>query len=475
MDAGFVALAALLPLLVYLRTLAPTVYGLDSAELSAGAYVLGIVHSPGSPLYLLLGHWFTKLPIGDVGYRLNLMSACAAALTIVFIYLVNYELTGQRRLSLLSAWFLGFTYYVWITAVAAELYALQGTFFTALIWLALKWQSSYRLRYLNAFALLFGLGLGNHTSLVLALPGFAVLFLSQLKKLLHRATWMVPILGLLGASVFLYLPVRYAADPPLNYARSWGVDLTTLQGFWWMVSGKMFGDLFFSLPLSQLPGEFWRFLTQLVSNFLGLGVLLGAWGLAADFKKRPAVHAALFLMLLLHLAFFLTYRVSDKELMFLPVYLVWGIWSALGAAALRDWLKRQKWQFPQRLPFILLGMLASGALVVNFSYADVSQDWSARRVGEAIFEEIQPNATYLGSWLDVPILEYLQIVEDQRQDVSLVNLFFTKPEEAEQLARHQLSAGLPVYTSEEAVLDAREFELELLDTCSCSHVRYKQP
>src|SRR6185436_6410127 len=55
---GFV-LAALVPFLFYLRTAAPTVYGLDSAELTTGAYALGIVHAPGAPLYLLLGHVFT--------------------------------------------------------------------------------------------------------------------------------------------------------------------------------------------------------------------------------------------------------------------------------------------------------------------------------------------------------------------------------------------------------------------------------
>ena len=69
--AGGVAFAA------YWRTMAPTVYGLDSAELTTGAYVLGIVHAPGSPLFLLLGHVFSWLPFGDVGYRLNLLSACA--------------------------------------------------------------------------------------------------------------------------------------------------------------------------------------------------------------------------------------------------------------------------------------------------------------------------------------------------------------------------------------------------------------
>ena len=64
--AGAAAFA--LPLALYLRTLAPTLYGVDSADLTTAAYLLGIAHPPGSPAYLLVAHAFTWLPVGDVSY-----------------------------------------------------------------------------------------------------------------------------------------------------------------------------------------------------------------------------------------------------------------------------------------------------------------------------------------------------------------------------------------------------------------------
>src|SRR5262249_53248746 len=109
------ALAGGVPLLVYLRTMAPTIYALDSAELTTGAYALGIVHAPGSPTYMLLGHLFAQLPIGDVGYRLNLLSAMAAALAACFLYWVLRRLTGDVVLALFTAWLAAFTYYFWIS------------------------------------------------------------------------------------------------------------------------------------------------------------------------------------------------------------------------------------------------------------------------------------------------------------------------------------------------------------------------
>ena len=74
------ALAAfLVPLLLYLDTLAPTVLTYDSGMLQTKAYTLGIGHPTGYPTFILLGKLFTYLPFGDVAYRVNLSSAVYAA------------------------------------------------------------------------------------------------------------------------------------------------------------------------------------------------------------------------------------------------------------------------------------------------------------------------------------------------------------------------------------------------------------
>ena len=57
-----------LPLVLYLGTLAPTVYNLDSAEFSTAAHTRGLVRATGYPLYLLIGHLWSLIPVGDVGY-----------------------------------------------------------------------------------------------------------------------------------------------------------------------------------------------------------------------------------------------------------------------------------------------------------------------------------------------------------------------------------------------------------------------
>lgn len=68
-------------LLAYLLTLPPTVTGEDSGELISAAYVLGIPHLPGYPLWTLLTHAFTYIHIGSVAYRVALFSAVCGAAT----------------------------------------------------------------------------------------------------------------------------------------------------------------------------------------------------------------------------------------------------------------------------------------------------------------------------------------------------------------------------------------------------------
>lgn len=466
-------LACGVPLLLYLHTMAPTVYGLDSAELTTGASVLGIIHAPGAPLYLLLGHAFTWLPVGDIGYRLNLMSGCAAALASLFVYFVLYDLTQQRSVALGGAWYLAFTYYFWISALAAELYALQACFLAALLALALTWRRSGRPWHLCLLAFSFGLGMGNHLSLILLAPGFAVLALTTDAKP-WRQPWLLAtaaVCALVGASVYLYLPLRAASETPLNYARDyWHVDVATWRGFWWMVTARMFRPLVFAVNPEDAPYELLVYLRRLWSNFAGFGVLLGVVGLASDAPRRPAIHASLLMLFLAHVIFFVAYGAGDKALMFLPSYLIWGIWVALGACAVSAYLRRRvsrPWAFSAAT---LLVLMAIGNVMLNLGYVDISDDVSARARGARILDQMEPQAVYFGTWMDVPILEYLQIVERQRPDVATVNLVFTGGEAADRLVDMNLAGGHAVYTSAPDLLDVQRFEFRYADTCDCYQV-----
>jgi hypothetical protein len=79
-------LLALIPL-AYLTTLARTVVYGDPAEYTFVANVLGIAHPPGYAFFTLLGKLFqTLIPVGDIPWRMHLLSAVAATAAAVLVY-----------------------------------------------------------------------------------------------------------------------------------------------------------------------------------------------------------------------------------------------------------------------------------------------------------------------------------------------------------------------------------------------------
>lgn len=81
----------LVSLIVYSWTLAPTVTLVDSGELIVAACSLGVAHPPGFPLYVLLTHLATLIPIGSVAFSVNFASALFAALACSVVTLAVLE------------------------------------------------------------------------------------------------------------------------------------------------------------------------------------------------------------------------------------------------------------------------------------------------------------------------------------------------------------------------------------------------
>jgi len=120
-------------LALYFHTLAPTVLPADSGEFQLVSATLGIAHPPGYPLYTLLGRLFTLLPLGDVAYRVNLMSAVFAALTLALVSRATRQLSGSLAAGLAAAVALGATPTFWAQATTANVRSLTALFTASLL------------------------------------------------------------------------------------------------------------------------------------------------------------------------------------------------------------------------------------------------------------------------------------------------------------------------------------------------------
>ncbi len=116
---------------------ARTVTGDDSGELITAAATGGVAHPPGYPLCTMLGRLFSLLPVGEVAFRVTLVSCVFAALTSVTLAAIALVLSGSRTVA--AATGLGFALLrePWCQAEIAEVYTL-GTFQLASTFLGLQ-------------------------------------------------------------------------------------------------------------------------------------------------------------------------------------------------------------------------------------------------------------------------------------------------------------------------------------------------
>jgi len=128
-----------LPFTLYLLTLAPTIYNLDSAELTTAAATGGITRATGYPLYLLLGYLWSFIPVGDVGYRMNLFSAFNGALTIALAERILRRWRVGPWAAFGALGLLTSATYFWALSLIAEVYTLHTALMAGLILLLLRW------------------------------------------------------------------------------------------------------------------------------------------------------------------------------------------------------------------------------------------------------------------------------------------------------------------------------------------------
>ncbi len=331
MPAATLAVTFAGALILFALTLAPTITFEDAGELIAAASSLGVPHEPGYPLWTLVAHAFTWLPIGNVALRCNLMSAVftalAAALVAWATMLIVDDCRGggaggrpgsarrsgsaapgraQADLAAASPWWpatgagsllpcaaglaagllAATAATTWSQAIITEVYGLNAALVGLLLVLTLVWgrapTARLRGRLFLAICLVMGLGLTAHDTFIVFLPVVALYGLVLERRL--RPSWGRLAAGagmyFLGLAPYLYLPLAAARSPLMDWGdpRSW----TT---FWRVVTRRQYVTGGHSGPRATLA-ELGTSVSLLVHQWLPLLLVLAAVGLAVLFTRR---------------------------------------------------------------------------------------------------------------------------------------------------------------------------------------------
>lgn len=455
----------LAPLALYSLTLAPTIYNLDSAELTTAAATGGLVRATGYPLYLIIGRLWALLPIGDVGFRMNLLSAVAGALTIALADRILRRLAVGPWAALAALGLLAAAPYFWALSLIAEVYTLHTALMAGITLLLLRWREHPTPLRLGLLTLLGGLSMGHHLATALLVPACAlfVLGVAPRRALAPRALAAALAGGLLGLSVYVYLPLRSAAGPAFNYAGFYdaagmfhAIDLRTPANLWWLITGRSFAEQMLGYDLTGWLAEARGFGLQLLRSAFVIGLGPGLLGAALLLRRDRWLGLALLLMFLANAYFYIGYRVVDKATMYLPTYLVWALWMGAGVQWLLDWVE-QAWA-RWLLRAVMAGAVVA-ALAVTWPLADQSGNTSARDLGEETLAATERNAVILGYWDVVPLVQYLQLVEGRRPDVLAINRFLIAPEDAQALIASAVEQR-PVYIDSPTAAILRDYRVD---------------
>jgi hypothetical protein len=441
-DAATALGVALAAFGLYLGTLAPSLTiahnGTDGGDLIAAAWTGGVPHPTGYPTYILAARLFTRLPWGSVAYRVNLLSAVCAAAAVGLTYRVvrlsqrppgdsaqgadPATRSGRQpferwALAVAAATSVAASPLLWSQALIAEVYALHALFAALVLWCAAEWEAAPRDRWLWAAGLCLGLGLGNHLTLGAVALAAGVWLLPHWRRWLHPRT-LAPAagLGLVGLSVYAYLPLAARGDPPVN----WG-DPQTWRGFWWVVSGAQYRPFVFGLEATYIPGRLYEWAGLLGAQFGWWGLVLALAGLACLWGRRRSLARATLVLWGVLAVYAFGYRPGDSYVYLLPACLVMGVWWAEGGAYLLALIKRR---WARRLALLALALLPLVSAGLHWGEMDLSDDRSAVAYTRRVLDE---EGVAMGSLLvtrrDGPtfMLWYAHLVEGQRPDLAIVN------------------------------------------------------
>ena len=472
------ACTALAVFVIYCLTLAPSTAMWDTSEYISAAYVLGLPHPPGNPLFVLLGRTFAVLPLGGLGVavRINILAALTSAISAAMWFLVAervlvtwlperwQRITGGAAAALIGA--TAFT--VWNQSVVNEkVYTVSALGLAIISWLTVRWsddpEGEKADRLLVLISYLLALGWANHQMGLLAAPAVLVAVLMRRPETFLRWRLLLACAAVfaLGMTPYATQPIRSAHFPPINEG-----EPVTWQAFWDNFTRAQYAKP----PLTDRQAPFlgqlgmwwyyfkWQWLRD--SNNAhgalqgGLAALFGLLGIAGGYvhwkrDRRSFWYFGTFLFTVtIALIIYLNFKygntqspelgdavpreVRDRDYFFLVSFAAWGVWAGLGLVwvwegiaelfgTVRVKIGRETVDTPVRLGWIASSLVLAVAfipLATNWRSASRAHQTDTRDFAHDLLDSVEPYGVLITAGdNDTFPLWYAQEVEGIRKDV----------------------------------------------------------
>lgn len=416
----------------YLATASRDIVFGDSPELTGVAITLGVAHPPGYPLWTLLAHVFTWLPIGTLPFRVSVFSIAAAVGAIAVSYVVALRLTRSVIAAATAAAVVAFTPVIWRWSVVPEVFALNDLLAAALIGLLIEWHRSGDERFFVAAALIGGLGMAHQQTIALVGLGVVVLMWHHRRRfrgggLLIRSTAAV-VVGLLP---YVYLPVAASTHPAWN----WG-DISSLEDLVGHVLRNAYGTAALVSDPRFQGGSVIDRLVALARSFSAVEALLGGLGFAYLFRRDRALFWFLGVAAFGAGPAFIAYSNTNLsvavlqavlERFFMLVHVILAPVTAVGVVCIGELAAARVGPLWRRRASLVTAAAAVAVTIAvaaaTYGTLDQATDRTARQYGVDLLSAVRPGAIFLaGGDPVVGSVGYLRTIEGARPDITYVQL-----------------------------------------------------
>ncbi len=413
---------------LYIVTLARGVLTADNAEFQLVSTMLGLAHPPGFPLYTLLAHFFTKLPLPfSPALKVSLFSAVTSTLTLSIVFSIilsivkseyNQNMRYSQSAALIGTAALGTATTFWAQSTTANIRSLTALFAALCLYFLVKSavqindegeQAQKNKSFILLFALAFGFGFTHHLSL--AFMGLVMILWVAWRD--WRSWWQLTV-GLAGLLPLIYLPIR---EPNLRSPTEF-INYALGLGFG--------GDFFYFSTPSQLwlrAGVMWNILTFQFHPLLLVTALVGFLWLL---WKRRAIGILLGGTFLIHTIITATYRAPQTVEYMLPAYVPLAICVGVGFWTFVTYVNAMShvlYFLRGALTFLFIGLIIWQGLVRFPSFWWLRDETVSTGHAKSILENAPQDATVLSNWHWFTSMRYLQAVEGVRPDLGVQFVF----------------------------------------------------
>ena len=385
-------------------------------------------HPPGYPLYILLGHLASSVPLGSVAWRVHALSGLMAAFTCAFIAYLVLRRTGNRPAAYLAGAALAVSEHFWSQAIIADVYTTN----TAVVFLTLalvqEAAANRRARLWIAAAVVYGLGLANHYPLlILGSPLFLAYAIGAKGDFYRRVPYLLPIALLPAAALYGWMVWRSLQPLPVNFLgpiQSWGAFLTFIdRSIYGHIDQNVNADLSDKLSYAK------HFATQALLQFSIAGGLVALWGAFSQYRAgwrlalscEVLAFAASSFLIIAMLGFnYEPLRIYTFRPYPLVAYCVFALWMGYGMHALMQGVR--DYRAPLLPAICVAGALGVAALGVSNGKRNYRpHDRFAEEQAQAMLDIAEKDTAFV-LFADpyVGPMTYLHYVEGRRPNLRLL-------------------------------------------------------